>query len=70
MTLSPQKATYTTYQSNNLIKDIPKYTSYSQTPSQSVLNDSSSLIISQLKTKIFDLEQSNKNYDALQAKYK
>ena len=60
MTLSPQKTSFN------------KYNTYSQTPNRSLLNnnDPNSLIISQLKTKIFDLEQNSKNYDNLLSKYK
>ena len=59
MTLSPQKTSFN------------KYNTYSQTPNRSLLNnDPNSLIISQLKTKIFDLEQNSKNFDNLLSKYK
>ena len=58
MTLSPHKTSFS------------KHNSYSQTPTHSLLNDPNSLIISQLKTKIFDLEQNSKNFDALLSKYK
>ena len=60
MTLSPQKTS-----------SFNKYNTYSQTPNRSLLNnDPNSLIISQLKTKIFDLEQNSKNFDNLLSKYK
>lgn len=64
MSFSPKSDSYLKY------SYLQQQTSQTEPNKSSLTNEGPSMLISQLKTKIFDLEQNNKNYDTLLGKFK